>query len=307
MLISNFSHIQYQQLLSQLCFTGLTPSVPPTAAWTHHSLLFLFAFAWRRSPNRLQINIYLVEISILMRSLCEIRNSTGHGQNKRKQVNYFIWIVYTIKFSFLFYNPNQWHTTQDQRVNVINITLFLPLILKPAGGDEICASIITEESLFGTRPPQMAKCLMFLSRCVAFCLPSMGCVHNHCLMSKIEGKPCKLWMPPLPKTRHCKDNVCRHLCPTLETSSSLALRPVRRSSIPYVEKTKQKTFFYIIKLQNWRKRTFVLKLPWLATDVVELNIMSNCLQWTDLFTRATKRLCFTFMCLIHLVNCISYY
>lgn len=33
------------------------------------------------------------------------------------------------------------------------------------------ASIITKESLFGTIPPQMAKCLMFLSRCVAFSLP----------------------------------------------------------------------------------------------------------------------------------------
>ena len=64
------------------------------------------------------------------------------------------------------------------------------------GEKKISASIITKDSLFGTLPPQMAECLMFPSRCVAFSLPWMGCVHNHCLMSKIEGKPCKLWMPP---------------------------------------------------------------------------------------------------------------
>ena len=82
-------------------------------------------------------------------------------------------------------------------------------------------SIITKDSLFGTLPPQMAECLMFLSRCVAFFLPRTGCAHNHCLMSKIEGMPCKLWMPPC--QRHgTEKTACRHVCCTLETSCSLA-------------------------------------------------------------------------------------
>lgn len=82
-------------------------------------------------------------------------------------------------------------------------------------------SIITKESLFGSHPPQMAEWLMFLSRCVASSLSRMGCVHNHCLRSKIEGKPCKMWMP-LAKTWHCKDNVSTHLFFTLETSGFLS-------------------------------------------------------------------------------------
>lgn len=69
------------------------------------------------------------------------------------------------------------------------------------------ASVITKESLFGTLPPQMARRLMFLSRCVAFSLPWMGCVHSHCLRSKIEGESCKLWMPP--RQRH---NTAKTIC-----------------------------------------------------------------------------------------------
>lgn len=88
-------------------------------------------------------------------------------------------------------------------------------------GEKNGASIITKETLFGTLPPQMAECLMFLSRCVAFSLPSMGCVHSHCLMSKIEGKPCKLWMPRCQRHNTGK-TVCRHVFYTLETSCSLA-------------------------------------------------------------------------------------
>lgn len=53
----------------------------------------------------------------------------------------------------------------------------------------------------------MASCLMFLSRCVAFFQPWMGCVHSHCLRSKIEGKPCKLWMPP-----HQRHNTAKTIC-----------------------------------------------------------------------------------------------
>lgn len=69
--------------------------------------------------------------------------------------------------------------------------------------------------------PRWPKCLMFSSRSVAFSLLWMVCVHNHCLMSKIEGKPCKLWMPSCQRQAIGK-TVCRHLFCTLETSCYLA-------------------------------------------------------------------------------------
>lgn len=118
-----------------------------------------------------------------------------------------------------------WPMSQKHTVEINTSHIYFPSSTIFVGvweeGKKNGASIITKETLFDTLPPQMAECLMFLSRCVAFSLPSMGCVHSHCLMSKIEGKPCKLWMPRCQRHNTGK-TVCRHVFYTLETSCSLA-------------------------------------------------------------------------------------
>ncbi len=102
----------------------------------------------------------------------------------------------------------------------------------------------------------MAKCLMFLSRCVAFSLPWMGCVHNHCLMSKIEGEPCKLWMPPCQRHGTAKTMwVCRHLFCTLETSCSLA-RGLREEADIFRGKKELTTHKARKTFHRWTKITF---------------------------------------------------
>lgn len=188
----------------------------------------------------------MVKISILMTSLCEVRGTTGPGANKSKQeINcigseesgrgaaaesiiafesplffFFVPALLTIGTCFLSTEqmricPMSWrHVLRSMHQT---FTFHLQLIfffwrggVKRARAVERIqnsASVITKESLFGTLPPQMARRLMFLSRCVAFSLPSMGCVHSHCLRSKIEGESCKLWMPP--RQRH---NTAKTIC-----------------------------------------------------------------------------------------------
>lgn len=123
-----------------------------------------------------------------------------HGLN---QSSFLDWCLF---FSAMITTPRcfPWHSEHeiDQchrthcESNTLRIFALYPVFLGMWEEQKNSASIITKESLFGTLPPQMAWCLMFLSRRVAFSQSWMGCVHSHCLMSKIEGKPCKLWMPP---------------------------------------------------------------------------------------------------------------
>lgn len=142
---------------------------------------------------------YVVKISILMTSLCEVRGKTGPGANKSKQeINcigsaesgrgataesiiafesrfFFRPCIVNNRNLFSFNRANENLSNVMSRDQCIKHLPFIFNLFFLEGGVkreriQNSASVITKESLFGTLPPQMATRLMFLSRCVAFSL-----------------------------------------------------------------------------------------------------------------------------------------